>query len=157
MKHQLVPLGEGPIPYVVSIDYKRPAFDKMVSISSAKEVYEMMLKHLGGETLDHKEKIWLVTLSRANRMLSISLLSVGGISGAILSISEILQTAILTNASGIILVHNHPSGQLKFSESDICLTQKIKQALSHHAIRFLDHVIITSEHYNSMEEENLLT
>ena len=67
----------------------------------------------------------------------------------------ILQGALLTNASGVILAHNHPSGNLKPSEPDKIMTEKIKKALTAMDTRLLDHLIVTRESYFSFKDEGL--
>jgi DNA repair protein RadC len=79
-----------------------------------------------------------------------------GISGSIADIRIIFQAAIKANASGLIICHCHPSGNLNPSESDIKLTQKIKEAGNLMDIQLLDHLILTSESYYSFSDNGLL-
>ena len=80
----------------------------------------------------------------------------GGISGTVTDVRIIFQTAIKGNASGIILAHNHPSGNLSASEADTAITKKIKEAGKLLDITLLDHMIITEESYLSMADDNLI-
>jgi DNA repair protein RadC len=83
--------------------------------------------------------------------------SKGGISGTVTDVRVILQAAIKTNASGIIVCHNHPSGNLNPSESDSKLTQKIKEAGNIMDIQLLDHLILTTDdNYYSFADNGLL-
>jgi DNA repair protein RadC len=91
-------------------------------------------------------------LNRANKVLGIAQISQGGISGTVTDVRIILQYALKANASGIILCHNHPSGNTEPSESDLRITSKLKDAALVNDINLLDHLIITSEGYYSMAD-----
>jgi DNA repair protein RadC len=82
--------------------------------------------------------------------------SKGGISGKVTDVRITLQYAIKSNASGIIVCHNHPSGNLNPSESDTKITQKIKEAGNIMDIQLLDHLIINDEDYYSFADNGLL-
>lgn len=95
-------------------------------------------------------------LNKANKVLGIFEVSSGGISGTVADPRLIFVAALKTNCSGIIISHNHPSGNLKPSRQDEELTQKIKHAGEFLEIKLLDHIIITSEGYYSFADEGLL-
>ena len=80
----------------------------------------------------------------------------GGICGTVADIRLILQTALLCNATAMILAHNHPSGQLNPSNEDIKLTKQIKEAARLMDMRVVDHLIITADSYYSFAEEGEL-
>jgi len=83
-------------------------------------------------------------------------ISKGGISGTVTDVRIVLQAAIKSNASGFIIAHNHPSGNLNPSESDTRITQKIKEAGNVMDIQLLDHLIITpGEDYYSFADNEL--
>lgn len=71
-------------------------------------------------------------------------------------LKKIFQVALKSNASSIILAHNHPSGNLQPSEADIKLTRKIKDAGTNLDLPVIDHIILTSESYYSFADEGLL-
>ena len=73
-----------------------------------------------------------------------------------MDISIICKFAIDTLATGIIIAHNHPSGQKTPSSEDIRLTKNIKEALKIFNIRFIDHIILTSDGYYSFQDEGTL-
>ena len=105
------------------------------------------------DIIEFVEEFRLLLLNRSNAVLGIIEISKGGISGTVTDIRLIFQAAIKGNASGIICAHNHPSGNLSPSESDIKITQKIKEAGNLMDIQLLDHLIITSEdEYFSMAD-----
>jgi DNA repair protein RadC len=105
------------------------------------------------ETIELYEECKLMLLNRANKVLGIAQISQSGISGTVTDVRIILQYALKSNASGIFLCHNHPSGNLEPSESDIKITSKLKEAALVHDITLLDHLIITIEGYYSMADK----
>jgi DNA repair protein RadC len=96
-------------------------------------------------------------LTRANKVLGIASISKGGINGTLTDVRIILQYAIKANASGIIICHNHPSGNVQPSESDIVITRKIKDSGNLMDVQLLDHLIIIPEGgYYSMGDEGII-
>ncbi|MBX4322246.1 JAB domain-containing protein, partial [Mycobacterium tuberculosis] len=79
-----------------------------------------------------------------------------GVTGTVADPRIILKKALEYDATNIILCHNHPSGSLQPSKSDILLTQKIKEAAGCLDIRLLDHIIVSSEGHCSLADEGLL-
>lgn len=148
--------AEFPLPYEVRIQYVRPLFKDMAHVNSSYSAYTTIQTFIRDAQLDHKEHSWVMLLARSNRLLGISHISMGSVSGTVVSTTEILQLAILSHASGIILIHNHPSGSLKFSDADLKLSRGIQEALKHIEIQLIDHLVITSEGYVSMTDEGLI-
>lgn len=85
-------------------------------------------------------------------MLGYSVISQGGTASTVVDIKMVFQTALLTNASCIILAHNHPSGNLQPSIEDNRLTDRIKEAAKLFDITVLDHIIITNESFYSFSD-----
>ncbi len=106
--------------------------------------------------LELKECFYALFLNRANRVLGYYLVSVGGLSGTVIDIKGILQTALKANASSIILAHNHPSGNSTPSDADKKVTTKAKGASLLLELQILDHVILMREGYYSFADEGLL-
>lgn len=106
--------------------------------------------------MDYCERFAVLLLSRSNRVLGLAWISQGGISGTLIDVRLIFQAALKANASSIILLHNHPSGQLEASDADIRITRKIKTGADTLDISVLDHLIITSENFISLADEGLL-
>jgi DNA repair protein RadC len=102
------------------------------------------------------EEFFCLFLNRANKVIKIEQISKGGISGTVTDVRIILKNAILNTASGLIVAHNHPSGNLNPSESDTKITQKIKEAGNLMDIQLLDHLIIADEDYYSFADNGLL-
>lgn len=103
-----------------------------------------------------KEEFWAVYLNQSNRIIRRERLSVGGIAGTYVDIRLIMKEAILCNATGIIISHNHPSGNENPSPEDNRITEQIKKAADSLNIRLTDHIIITSNTYYSYVENGML-
>lgn len=95
-------------------------------------------------------------LNRAIKVLGLFEVSTGGVSGTVADPKIIFTAALKDGASGIIVAHNHPSGNLTASQSDIDLTRKLKEAGKFLEIQLLDHVIVTTEGYFSFADEGLI-
>lgn len=89
-----------------------------------------------------KEYVLVVTVDSKCHVNSIEVVAVGGLDFAYIQPREIFKNAINSNAYGIIILHNHPSGDLEVSESDIALTKRMKEAGNILGIPLLDHIII---------------
>ncbi len=122
-------------------------------VKSSKDAYDQIKSVF--EDLPHEE-FWLMSLSRANKVIAKHQISKGGVSGTVADIKLIFKKAIEDLASAVIIMHNHPSGQLKPSSQDIKLTNKLVETGSIMDIPVLDHLIITNEHYYSFADEGLL-
>jgi len=125
-------------------------------ITSSRDANDLLKENWNHDTLEHSEEFKVLLLNLSNAVLGIIAVSKGGISGTITDVSIILQAALKSNASGIIVCHNHPSGNLNPSESDTKITQKIKEAGNIMDIQLLDHLIINDEDYYSFADNGLL-
>ena len=106
--------------------------------------------------IDYRESFAVLLLSRANKILGLSWISLGGVSGTVVDAKIIFQIALKTLASSLLILHNHPSGQLIPSQADLNITKKIKDGGKLLDIDVLDHLIITSEGYYSMADEGVM-
>ncbi|MDY0255193.1 MAG: DNA repair protein RadC [Tenuifilaceae bacterium] len=122
-------------------------------ITSSNDVIELFQPLLAD--LPHEE-FWVLLLNRANRIIERVRISEGGFTATIVDIRKIMRTALDHQAIGIILCHNHPSGNNHPSDDDQKITQKLKQAASTLDISLLDHVIITDQKCFSFADNNLL-
>lgn len=95
-------------------------------------------------------------LNRANKVLGVFEVSTGSTTATVADPKIIFAAAIKANASGIIIAHNHPSGNLSPSQQDIDLTRKVKDGGKILEVQLLDHVIITTESYYSFADEGIL-
>jgi len=107
------------------------------------------------EDLQHEE-FWILFLNRANKVISRMKISQGGVSGTVTDVRIIMKKAIETLASGLVICHNHPSGNNSPSDSDIRSTQKIKEAGTLMDIQLLDHLIICGKDYYSFADNGAL-
>jgi DNA repair protein RadC len=126
-------------------------------IKSSKDAFDIFMEHWDFDSIEHVEEFKLMLLTRSNKVLGIASISKGGISGTVTDVRIILQYAIKANASGIIICHNHPSGNLQPSESDLAITRKVKDSVVLMDIQLLDHLIIIPEgRYYSMADEGII-
>jgi DNA repair protein RadC len=123
------------------------------SILSSKDGYNLMRRHL--VDLNHEE-FWIILLGRSSKVLGKELISKGGLSGTVADPKIIFHIALQHQASGIILIHNHPSGNLKPSQLDISLTKRLSEAGRLLDIQIFDHLIIGDTGYYSFGDESLL-
>ena len=112
----------------------------------------LLLRDLFGSKIEIYEQFYVLLLNRANRVLGFVKISEGGVSGTVVDPKKIFQIALKANASGIILAHNHPSGNTTPSASDEAITAKIVAAGKFLEILVLDHLIITSDQYFSFSD-----
>jgi DNA repair protein RadC len=125
---------------------------ELKKITSSKAVFEMMQPIIG--ELPHEE-FWVLYLNNANKVIYKSQLSKGGITGTVVDIRLIFKMAFEQNATGLLLLHNHPSGKLIASEADLKITKRIKEAGQTLEIQVLDHLIITENGYLSFQDEGI--
>ncbi len=126
---------------------------EVIQIKCSKDVAEIFQPILCD--LSHEE-FWILFLNRSNKVIDRMKLSQGGISGTVTDVRVVMKKAIEYLASGIIVCHNHPSGNLNPSESDSKITQKIKEAGNLLDIQLLDHLIISEKDYYSFADNGLL-
>ncbi len=122
-------------------------------IAGSRDAYEI----LKADLLDiSHEEFWIVLLNRANRVIRKSQISQGGVAGTVADPKIIFKVALEELASGIILAHNHPSGNLTASQADLDLTKKLKDAGKLLDIQVLDHIIVAGQRYFSFADEGLI-
>jgi DNA repair protein RadC len=102
------------------------------------------------------EEFWIILVNRANKIIEKKRISTGGVSGTVADPRIIFKMAIESLASGIILCHNHPSGNLNPSEADIQLTKKLKEGGKYLDVQVLDHIIITESGFYSFADEGIM-
>ena len=124
-----------------------------VSMSSPSTVYKVMLPIF--RYLDHEE-CWILHLNKSNRLIHKEMITIGGLDSTIIDNRIIIRKAIERKATGIILVHNHPSGSAFPSTADIAQTRSLHKALKTCDISMLDHVIIGAGSYYSFADEELI-
>lgn len=124
--------------------------DGMPVIRDSKSIADIMIPLLNG--LQHEE-CWVLYLNRANRLTGKERLSQGGVSATVIDIKLIVRHAIDRLASGIVLVHNHPSGNCVPGKNDISETAALREAAALLDICLVDHLIIAGNKYYSFADE----
>jgi DNA repair protein RadC len=125
-----------------------------VKVLSSSDAYRHVLPLW--ENIDFRESFAILLLSRAQRVLGLCWISKGGVSGTVVDPKLIFQAALKANASCLLCIHNHPSGQLSASDADIRLTRKLRDGGAFLDITVVDHIIITSESYYSMADDGII-
>lgn len=113
-----------------------------LQVKQSKDAYDIFIERWNLNTLEYVEEFKVLLLNRSNKVLGVAPISLGGTSGTVTDVKIILQYALKTNALGLIICHNHPSGAMNPSESDSKITRKIKDAAALLDIQLLDHIII---------------
>lgn len=102
------------------------------------------------------EEFWIILLNQACAVLHMQIASTGGVAHVPVDLKTILKAAVDHGATQIILAHNHPSGSLEASQSDVALTERLVNAAKLMDIRVIDHLIISDQGYFSFADENML-
>ncbi|WP_228443047.1 JAB domain-containing protein [Chryseobacterium nematophagum] len=118
-------------------------------MQSAKDTFDFILSQWNIDLIEFQEEAKIILLNGRNDVLGVYDLAKGGISSAIVDVRVIMSIALKCNATNLILVHNHPSGDLKPSKADEKITYQIKEAAELLHIRLLDHLIISKYDYYS--------
>lgn len=123
--------------------------EQKVQIKSSRDIYEVMYPLIADLP---NEEFWVLHLNKANRIIDKERISIGGIGGTVVDVKIILKSALQKLASAMILVHNHPSGNLTPSDADLSITKKLHDAATYLEIMVLDHVIIGDKNYYSFAD-----
>lgn len=128
------------------------------TLCTSKEIHQLLKKRVFDEdTIGYKETFKVLLLNNSNKVIGYTTISEGGLTSTIVDVRVIMQTALVSNATTILLAHNHPSGNTHPSGQDDSLTRKIKSACELLDIRLLDHIIVTPyESYYSYQDEGRL-
>jgi DNA repair protein RadC len=140
----------------VKINYSpKVKLSQRPDISCSKDIYRLLTENsvFDPATIEHREFFKVLLLNSANKLLGVTHLSEGSTSEVVVDVRHIMQAAILANATGIALCHNHPSGNLQPSAADDRITLKIKKACELMDISLTDHLVISSEKYYSYADE----
>lgn len=125
-------------------------------VNASRDAYEILLKNWDGAKIELCEQFKVMLLNRANKAIGIFEVSSGSATGTVADPRLIFASALKANACGLIIAHNHPSGNLKPSQADIELTRKLREGGRLLEISLLDHLIVTTEGYYSFADEGLL-
>ena len=127
-----------------------------VKITCSRDAYNVLLQTWDDNRLEFVEQFKVILLNRANKVLGVFEVSTGSTTATVADPKIIFAAAIKANASGIIIAHNHPSGNLAPSQHDIDLTRKVKEGGKLLEVQLLDHVIMTTESYYSFADEGIM-
>ena len=125
----------------VASQIKEAAYNK--TLSSSDSVYNVMKPIFAKE--DDVEQMYGIFLTRKNQIISIDLLARGSISGAAVYPREIIKMILEKKAAGLVLSHNHPSGDPSPSPEDFSLTKRVMAALTCVGAQLLDHVVVGNQ------------
>lgn len=130
--------------------------DKRIKINNSATARQVALSHWDLNIIEFQEEVKVILLNKANMVLGIYELSRGGSTSSVVDIKIILSVALKTHSSSIIVVHNHPSGNLNPSEADKRLTNRLNKACEVIDLVLLDHLIVTKESFYSFKDNNLI-
>lgn len=122
-------------------------------IRNASQVYERMKPQIGN--IDHEE-IWMLLLNRRNQVIKDFRMTSGTSTSSVFDVRQAIKLALLENAEGMILCHNHPSNSLRPSSQDDMLTKDLQNACKFMHIKLLDHIIVTAAGYYSYNDSDKL-
>jgi len=125
-------------------------------ITSTKSAYAILMDCWDSDKIELIEQFKVLLLSQCNKVLGIYHASSGSISGTVVDIRLLFGAALKANAVGLIIAHNHPSGNKAPSDADKGITRKIKAAGELLDIKLLDHLILTAEGYYSFAEKGAI-
>jgi DNA repair protein RadC len=134
---------------------KEPTEFKRVKIGGSKEAADYIRQFYESD-IEIYESFFILLLNRQNQTIGYAKISQGGIVGTVVDIKLILKYVVESLATGVILAHNHPSGNLQPSREDELITEKIKKALTLIDSSLFDHIIMTRDGYTSMADEGLI-
>ena len=123
-------------------------------IISSQQVYDLLFPNW--LDVDYVESFYVAMINRGSMLLGVSKISIGSVSGTVADPKKIFQTALKANASGVILAHNHPSGQRQPSQGDKKITEKCVEAGKFLDMPVMDHIIVTRYGYFSFADDGLL-
>jgi DNA repair protein RadC len=132
---------------------KNSATPERSKITTSSDAYALIKSDLMDKP---QEEFWVILLNRNNRLIKKQQISLGGVHGTVADPKIIFKLALESLASGIIVAHNHPSGNLTPSRQDIDLTARLKEGSRLLEITLADHLIIAGKDYYSFADEGLL-
>lgn len=122
-------------------------------IDCSRKIFERMRYKIGN--LDHEE-VWILLLNRRNMVIREVCMSTGIATASLFDVKIAIKHALLENAEGVIMTHNHPSGGTVPSASDDKITRDLKEACRFMNLKMLDHVIVTDTAFYSYHDEGRL-
>ena len=136
--------------YLYSIKKNQSEFPRQ-KISSSKDA-EQFIRQFYGDDLEVYESFFLLLLNQANETVGYAKISQGGIAGTIVDVKIIAKYVVDTLSQAVVLAHNHPSGNIRPSQTDENITTRIIECLNYFDCKVLDHIILTKESYYSFAD-----
>lgn len=133
--------------FINRMDYEK-IHDKPVNLSLTADVYKFLKSKIGYSS---KEIFAILFLDSKNKLKGCKIVRSGFINSVAMHARDVIEEAITNNAVGVIIAHNHPSGDASPSKSDLEVTQKIAEALKHTGVNLVDHMIVAYHEYYSMK------
>ncbi|MCP2037324.1 JAB domain-containing protein [Chryseobacterium sp. HSC-36S06] len=140
----------------IEVAYRPLSTTILNPITQSKDAYDLIIREWDDNILEMIEEVKVIFLNRTNKQIGIYNLAKGGITGCVVDIRIILSIALKTLATGLILVHNHPSGNLNPSTEDRKITNELQKACEIMNITLLDHLIVTRKGFFSFSDANLI-
>ena len=145
-------LGELAARYEVSIRPEGP--EDPPSIGSPHDVYRLLGPEMSALA---QEQLRVLLLDNRNQVLGQRVVYQGNVNSSIVRAAEVIRPAVVEATPGVIVVHNHPSGDPDPSPNDVLITRKLKQAAELLDIELLDHVVIGGKRHVSLKDRGLMT
>jgi DNA repair protein RadC len=140
----------------IKVSYKsKVKYSEMRQIVTSKDAEEI-LRNVWSDDMELREEFYILVLNRAHKVLGYYLISQGGLTGTVVDVKLVFSVALKCHACGIILAHNHPSGNTKPSAQDLDLTKKLVAGGKLLEVSVLDHLILTTEEYFSFADEGMM-
>jgi len=140
----------------IGLTYSSGSSSYQPKITKSQEAFQVIIDRWDLSKIELQEEFKVLLLNRANNALGLVPISSGGSSGTVVDLKFIFVGAIKANASSIILIHNHPSGNIKPSQQDINMTRKVSEAGKLLDIHVIDHLIIFKHDFLSFADEGLI-
>lgn len=133
----------------IQVSYQ-PAGKPTHKISCSKDAFDILINYYPQDTIHLKEHFVVLYLNNANKVIGVYRLSEGGMTATVADIRIVLAIALKVAAKGLIISHNHPSGEIQPSEADRNITRKLKDAAKIMDLMLCDHIILTgnSDYYS---------
>jgi DNA repair protein RadC len=153
MKNNISNLGEVTLNY----KYHNPSIKDRPLITNATDAVEVIKLVIDMQRIALQEQFIVIYLNQANKVIGTMNVFSGSVKSTVIDIKLILASGILLMSSGVIVAHNHPSGNLKPSREDLTLTKRLSTALQYMEMTLVDHFIITpDDDYLSFANEGLI-
>jgi DNA repair protein RadC len=138
----------------IAVSYKQEVLSK--SITSSNDAYKYLMDIWDNEMINLQEQVYAIYLNQNNQVIGWRCINTGTSNECKVDIKMVVACALLCMATGAIIAHNHPSGNIQPSKGDIFCTQRLKSAMDLLNITLLDHLIIGhNQHYSFVDNDKL--